>query len=66
MESSSLTIDEIQQLKKKLEADIAELLLAFSQQTKLRVIEVKPCPNRISSDLPGTYQTTVLTNYPFR
>lgn len=69
MESQSLTLDEIQQLKNELEKSIAELLLTFSQRTRLRVIEIRPLPNEISHDferVPGVYQTKILTAYPFQ
>jgi hypothetical protein len=69
MESQSLTIDEIQQLKLELEKSIGQLLLAFSQRTSLRVIEIRPLPNQMSHDfrgVPEVYQTKVLTAYPFQ
>lgn len=67
MESQSLTLAEIQQLKNDLEASIGQLLLAFTSRTKLRVIEVRPEPSRIDRDgVPSIYQTKILTSYPFQ
>lgn len=69
MESQSLTIEEIQRLKLELEKSIAQLLLDFSTQTKLRIIEVRPHPNQMSDDfvgVPSLYQPKVLVNYPFK
>lgn len=68
MESQSLTLDEIQQLKNELEKDIAALLLAFSRRTMLPVTEIRPLPSLMSHDfgIPAVYQTKVLTAYPFQ
>lgn len=67
MESQDPTLSEIQQLKNELEASIGQLLLAFSERTKLRVIDVRLESCRINrGSVPDIYHTKILTSYPFQ
>lgn len=69
MESQSLTLDEIQQLKNELQENISELLLAFTQKTGMRVIEVRPYPDGSGRGFrfaPRSYEARVILAYPFQ